>query len=132
MFEANVKMDDEPPHLEAPPDRSDPTAVLDGSTLESVLQLPDAAFDALASTHRRQVVEYLWRAGRPVTVSELALVLSSARLDVPPSEVEADQRRRMAITLHHTHLPKLAACGFVERDEDGDMVSLTMEFDALP
>lgn len=80
------------------------------STLNDNEQL-DAVYDALACTYRRQVVKYLLAAEDDVAaVGELVDVL------VDHDETTED-RKRVAVKLHHVTLPKLAAHGFIEYDD---------------
>ncbi|MFB6143039.1 MAG: hypothetical protein ABEJ30_06820 [Halorientalis sp.] len=66
----------------------------------------DDVFDLLAHDRRRDVCLFLTRTDRSVvTVDELAAALA----------VDAD-RERLAVDLHHRHLPKLAAAGVVDYD----------------
>ncbi len=66
--------------------------------------------DALASANRRQILRYLAAQGDDgATVDELVDEL------IDHDETE-DDRQRIATTLHHVELPKLADGGFIEYD----------------
>lgn len=76
----------------------------DGSTF-------DAVFECLADRRRREVVAQL-RDREAASLGELA--------------ENADGRdERLALELHHRHLPKLADAGLVEYDPDDRAVSST-------
>ena len=69
-----------------------------------------AVHDVLASAYRRQVLRYLM-AGEDDVASVEDLVDESVDHDET-----ADDRRQIAIKLHHVALPKLAEAGFIEYD----------------
>lgn len=75
---------------------------------------PDQAFELLANERRRAVVAHLLDARHEVAVEDLADALADGR--TPPD--------RIAATLHHAHLPKLAAAGVIEWDR-GEYVEAT-------
>lgn len=79
---------------------------------------PDAVFDALQNPRRRFVLAYLRQQDRPVTLTELAQKTAAWEADAPVSEVEDERVNRVKLSLHHTHLPKLADLGLVEYTAD--------------
>lgn len=82
----------------------------------------DDLFAALADATRRQVLWYL-RAERETTVADLVDVLVGWRLG-DADVVDAAERARIAVSLHHVHLPRLADAGLVEWETDADAVVL--------
>lgn len=128
MFEADIETNDGPlvrestSHEIVTDDEVDLAAVIDRLDVESPFELPDDVFDALAAAPRRWIVKHLWEAERAVTVAELALIVASIRLGIPPSAVDPDQQQQSAIVVHHVHLPKLAACGLVEWNRSDNVV----------
>ncbi|WP_458210513.1 DUF7344 domain-containing protein [Haladaptatus sp. NG-SE-30] len=66
--------------------------------------------DVLASAYRRQALRYLLAGDDDVASVE---DLVDELID---HDETADDRRRIAIKLHHVALPKLAAAGFIEYD----------------
>lgn len=74
----------------------------------------DTLYRLLADERRRQLLSFLSdRAGEPVSVDRLVdEVAENERPDPGP----ANHRDRVAIDLHHVHLPKLADTGVVEHD----------------
>lgn len=79
----------------------------------------DDVFDTLSHAHRRFVLAHLSQRGRSVTPRDLSASLAERSDGVTPEEAR--------IRLHHVHLPKLEAAGFVEWD---DVVRLTDAADA--
>lgn len=75
-----------------------------------------AVVDALSHRRRRRVLAVLSDGG---SASESELAAALARTD------DADERRRVAVSLHHRHLPKLADAELVVRDADSRTVSPT-------
>ncbi|MFC3477971.1 DUF7344 domain-containing protein [Halobacterium litoreum] len=100
-----VNRDDTPAQSEAGPPRSD--AAVDGPD-------PDDLFVALADATRRRVLWYL-RAEDEVAVDDLVDVLAGWQL-ADTDVVDAADRERIAVSLHHVHLPRLANAGLVEWD----------------
>ena len=70
----------------------------------------DTLFGVLASKTRRELLGYLDDESRPVPVERLAAALGS-------------DGRRVAIELHHKHLPRLTEAGLVEWDRDRGTVT---------
>ena len=84
-----------------------------GGSAEETSSLPvSTAFDVLADERRRHVLYYLLEeAGGTATADEIAdhlLVIEAATV--------ADDRETILADLHHRHLPKLEACGLVDRE----------------
>lgn len=72
---------------------------------------PDTALRALAHETRRAAVRHLSNAGTgPVQVADLADALTD------------DERRTVALNLHHRHLPKLAEAGTVKWEHGDESV----------
>ena len=92
----------------------------------------DAVLDVLSDPYRRRVLYYLREQGE-TSVEELTTVLtgwSNARES--GQEVATPERRhRVAILLHHHHLPMLAAYGAVDYDRDSATVELQTVSDCL-
>lgn len=82
-------------------------------------------FDALTNAERRYAFYYLRDRGT-ATAEELATVVSGwvqSRREQREVVTPAD-RKRVLVSLHHTHLPKLEAAGLVRYDHDTGGVSL--------
>ena len=78
-------------------------------------------FDALAHPYRRRILllvsERNPRDEDEVSVEDLA--------------TEDDDLELLTVELYHTHLPKLAAAGYVEWDEEGHTIRRGPKFDAI-
>lgn len=68
----------------------------------------------LSSARRRTVIEVLEGVSVPVSVEDLANVIAIRGDDVDRDRV--DDVERIAIALHHVHLPKLSARGVLDYD----------------
>ncbi|MFD1586851.1 hypothetical protein ACFR9U_07640 [Halorientalis brevis] len=96
--------DDHQPHRgSAPPAADNPL----GTRRAPVTPEIDTVFELLADVDRRRICLYLMRSDQTVvTVDDLVEILAD----------EDDDQERLAIDLHHRHLPKLADAGIVEYD----------------
>ncbi|WP_435177722.1 DUF7344 domain-containing protein [Halorussus sp. AFM4] len=82
----------------------------------------DQAFELLADGRRRRAVAALRETDGATTLGDLAEA-TAARVDgVDRAAVPTDRRERVAASLHHCHLPKLADAGVVEYDPDESRV----------
>lgn len=78
-------------------------------------------YDLLADEQRRRVVAALDRVSTPTGIEALAAsVVAGAEDD--PEDVPDDRVERLAIELHHRHLPKLADAGLVAYDAEAHQV----------
>lgn len=90
----------------------------------------DSQFDVLADRRRRAVLRYLEDSEGPVSLSDLAdhLVLEDHADDEGALASAGDAlfgtRRRVQISLRHSHLPNLADAGAVDFDYDANAVAL--------
>lgn len=73
----------------------------------------DELFDLLGNARRRFVLRYLGPTGSATNIDELARELADREADAAPTERD---RLRVEQSLHHVHVPKLAAAGLVEFD----------------
>ena len=93
----------------------------------NLMAVPPVVFEAFSAEPRMHVVEYLLRHDRPASVDELAMIVAASENDVPWTAIAPQQQERVAIELHHAHLPKLADSGLIEWDRDDGTVELTNE-----
>ena len=84
----------------------------------------DEVFTALSNARRRNVIRYLKTNGAEARVRDIAEQLAAWEND---PEVTYKQRKRVYTALHQSHLPKLAASGFIDYESDRGLVSLTEE-----
>ncbi|SFR32609.1 MULTISPECIES: DUF7344 domain-containing protein [Halorubrum] len=87
----------------------------------------DEVFTALSNARRRNVIEYLNTNGSEARVRDIAEQLAAWENGVEIPEVTYKQRKRVYTALHQSHLPKLAASGFIDYESDRGLVSLTEE-----
>jgi len=80
----------------------------------------DMIFELLANRRRRLVLYYLYESTDGVaTIDELIEFVHSKEEQTAPGGVS---RAEVGTTLQHTHLPKIAAAGIVERDVRSETV----------
>ena len=87
----------------------------------------DEIFTALSNARRRRVIKYLKQNTTEARVRDIAEQLAAWENDLEISEVSYKQRKRVYTALHQSHLPKLAASGFIDYESDRGIVSLTEE-----
>lgn len=87
----------------------------------------DEVFTALSNRRRRNVIKYLKTNGSGARVRDIAEQLAAWENDLEIPEVTYKQRKRVYTALHQSHLPKLAASGFIDYESDRGLVSLTPE-----
>lgn len=104
---------------------SSPELAVDGPAEETDRLSKDIIFELLTSPRRRGVICYLKSVGGEATRGELAEQLAAAEHDIDQSEVSAQQRKRLYISLYQVHLPRLADAEVIEYDEDRGTVELT-------
>lgn len=84
--------------------------------------LPDETFDALAHPERRELLVALAEHNSQTDTS----------LRIPDDLSVGDQdSESLHIRLHHNHLPRLEAAGFIRWDRDTQQVTAGQRFDAL-
>ena len=77
---------------------------------------PDELFDALSDVHRRYAI-YTLRAFGPMTFDDLADVVTGWLFSRKGETALRSDRRRVATSLHHVHIPKLLETALVTRDD---------------
>ena len=82
----------------------------------AVLELPQV-YDALCHPRRRYVCHLLSEDDR-WSVAEWAERIAAWEADVPGDAVTEHRRERVAVSLYHSHLPKLAADDVVDSLEE--------------
>lgn len=93
---------------------------------------PDEVFRVLQSGRRRRVVRHLLEyVEEPVHVDALATAVARGEHDDPAAGLDAEVRERVAISLDHSHLPKLEAAGVVDHDRTRDRVTATPAIEAF-
>lgn len=99
-----------------------PTASLD----------PDVAFRIVSSARRRHLVRALEETdAEAIDVSELAALVAATEYGLETDALDADQRKRVYVSLYQTHLPRMADLGLIEYDVDAGIVRPTAESAAI-
>jgi hypothetical protein len=89
-------------------------------------------FDALSNDRRRETLRYLLRQEDGAsTKGKVARHIAARETDKPVAQVASDERKRVYIALHQTHLPKLHDLGLVEYDSSQGALRLSDGCDGL-
>lgn len=83
----------------------------------------DALYGLLSDRRRRTVLHQLDECENPVSIAELARGIALEETD-SDADVPSDALRRVRISLHHVHLPKLSDAGAVALDREGGTAEL--------
>ncbi|QSG11725.1 putative trancriptional regulator, ArsR family [Halapricum desulfuricans] len=78
----------------------------------------DEIFDLLSSSRRRYVIAHLLDHPEGVTLRELSRAIAARENDCSVDEVTKKQRKRVYVSLHQTHVPKLSNAGVIDRVDD--------------
>ncbi|MFC6767293.1 DUF7344 domain-containing protein [Natrinema soli] len=90
----------------------------------------DTVMDLLANRRRRAVLQYLEEVDGSATLTELAVEIAAQEAGSEPNAISdhgaisARDRRAVRISLHHTHIPKLAAAEAIDYDTATETVAL--------
>ena len=79
----------------------------------------------LSQQRRLAIVTALKDAAEPLTADELAREVAFRELGIYPDELTESQLRKICLSFHHVHLPKLVAADTVEYTPSGDRIRLT-------
>lgn len=86
---------------------------------------PEIFADVLSHPRRRLVFELLRGNDKPLALADVASEVAAHERALPGTEPTSESVRRLKLTLHHLHLPKLAAHGVVTYDSEQRVVALT-------
>lgn len=78
----------------------------------------DGAYDLLANSRRRYLLQFLRENGEEATIETLATELAAWERDESVEDVDDTARKRARIALVHKHLPKLADHDVVAYDQE--------------
>lgn len=81
----------------------------------------DATLSAVADDHRRAVLRSLAESDESALSLDGLVDRVAERVDDGEPSTDA-REQRLRTTLHHTHLPKLAACGLVVHDAERNRI----------
>lgn len=83
----------------------------------------DYLLDLLADDRRRYVLKCLREHDGAISMSDLAEDVAARETEEPRTAIEAEMVQRVATSLYHSHVPKLADVGVVEFDRDRNLVA---------
>lgn len=82
----------------------------------STVELPlSERYKLLAADHRRLTIDILAETTSTVELEELATEIAARKIDLSPDD---DVTERVATSLHHIHLPKMADVGLLDYDPE--------------
>lgn len=87
------------------------------SSNSSTNVLLDDVFEVLADRKRRHLIRYLLQCDPPVSITEIADALQTR-----DKVGSVDERRKLRVSLHHIHLPKLDEIDIVDYDTETNRV----------
>lgn len=90
----------------------------------------DDLLDCLANTRRRVLLARLDDNRTPISGCELARLVAASETTAPEDGLPTERIQRVYLSLHHGHLPKLAAADVVDYDEETHRVAEGPRFDA--
>lgn len=83
-------------------------------------------YELLSNKRRRYVVHYLkQRSDEMVDINDVTEQVAAWENNKPVEQLNAQERKRVHISLYQSHLPKLDEQGVIEYDEDADRVSVS-------
>lgn len=89
----------------------------------------DNFVELCSDQHRRIVLAILDSQQRPLTVQDLTKTILKYNHHQSPAEVSGEEHEGIQLSLHHHHIPKLEAEGFVEYDSPRHRVQPTEKLD---
>ncbi|WP_247002313.1 DUF7344 domain-containing protein [Halosolutus gelatinilyticus] len=85
----------------------------------------DTIYTLLASSQRRNVLQFLIARRDSVSIHRLAVELAAIDLDVPVEDVTSEQQENAFLSLSHIHLPLLRDTGVISWDQETEQIELT-------
>lgn len=82
-------------------------------------------FEILGNDRRRHALHYLLSQEDGTDIRELSRQLAAWENDIPLEEVTSNERRRVYVSLHQTHLPRMDDAGVLNYESSGDTIRLT-------
>lgn len=93
----------------------------DSSPSEQVPTSSDPSVPSTGDARKRHLLGCLGQFVYPVELGTLAAHVVASERSVPLESVSDDERARVAIRLHHVHIPALVERGDIEYDPDSRM-----------
>lgn len=91
----------------------------------------DAVFDLLENHRRRRTLAVLKRGDRRLTVNDLTKEIAVREFDALITDIPGEDVRDVNLSLHHTHVPKIAAFDLVVHDRKRNTVEPTDHLERL-
>lgn len=91
----------------------------------------DSVLDLCRHQHRRIVLGTLAGEQRSLSLDELTAAVLKYNHQTPLAESSEDVITEVRLSLHHVHLPKLAAEGLITYDSERQLVDPTEQFDQM-
>ena len=85
----------------------------------------DELFSLLSNPRRRFILQYLNRNPERIRLQALATEVAAWENETDPEDLTDKEQKRLYVSLHQTHIPKLEAAGIVEYDSDTGEIQLT-------
>ncbi|SFR49142.1 DUF7344 domain-containing protein [Halorubrum sodomense] len=85
----------------------------------------DELFSLLSNPRRRFILQYLNKNPGGIRLQDLATEVAAWENETDPEELTDKEEKRLYVSLHQTHIPKLEAAGIVEHDSDTGEIRLT-------
>lgn len=74
----------------------------------------------VGNERRRLVIDAIGQADDGIQIGDLAEIVASAEYETPPGQLDKQQERRVWISCHQTHLPRLESMDIITYDPDAD------------
>lgn len=91
----------------------------------------DQAYNILSDRRRRYAIHHLKQVDSPVSVQDLAEQVAAWENDKKIEQLDAQERKRVYISLYQSHLSTLDDQGIVDYNKDTGMVVLTQAADSI-
>ena len=88
-------------------------------------------FDILSNDRRRHAVHYLLSRDGGAEIGELSEQIAAWENDEHIEQVSSDERRRVYVSLHQTHLPRMDEAGVLQYENSRDTIELTERGESL-
>ena len=89
------------------------------------------AFDILSNERRRHALHYLLAQDDGTEIGELSEQVAAWENGEELEQVTSDERRRVYVSLHQTHLPRMDDAGILQYENSRDTIELTERGESL-
>lgn len=89
------------------------------------------AFDILSNDRRRHALHYLLSHDEGTEIGELSRQIAAWENGEAVDQVTAEERRRVYVSLHQTHLPRMDEAGILSYENSRDTIELTERGESL-